>query len=189
MPLNKFAGFGFTPIARPRPLGLTAVTKSRLDSINSTLLTAFPPAPPPAPTPTVPTPSVTALRIVWSLNAVRDGLSDQGCPSVGATNEQLSQRLNTDAVEDVVAFLAKAHPTLEEPYRLQFRALHAHPDDAAAFDLERRERLAELATFELLVMATVPDAPAPPAPPTPARPSRPVAKPPSPPRAVAAKRR
>jgi hypothetical protein len=42
---------------------------------------------------------------------------------------------------------------------LQFRQLEADDENAAAFDLERRERLAELATFELLVMGSVDDPP------------------------------
>jgi hypothetical protein len=156
MPLNKFAGWGVALLDKPRPPGLTSVTRLGLGAINSTLLKMAP-----AQTPVVKTPSSTALRIVWSLNAVRDALSDQGDPNVGDTNQQIDARLHTDAVDEVLELLKSTHPELLEHYRGQFRLLEADPDDADAFDLERRERLAELTTLELLVMTTVGDTPTP----------------------------
>lgn len=152
MPLNKFAAWGAEPIARVRLPGLGAVTRIGLGAINGTLVKALP-----NPSPMVKTPSATALRIVWSLNAVRDALSDQECASVGDTNLQIANRQGSHAVEEIGAFLEQYHPDLIESYELQFRPLEADDDDAEAFDLERRERLAELTTFELLVMASVGD--------------------------------
>jgi hypothetical protein len=152
MPLNKFAGWGIEPIALARPPGLGAVTRIGLGAIKTTLEKALP-----NPTPIIKTPSATGLRIVWSLNAVRDALSDQECASVGDTNGQITQRHDSHAVTEIYKFLGQYHPDLAGPYDLQFRQLEADDENAAAFDLERRERLAELATFELLVMGSVDD--------------------------------
>jgi hypothetical protein len=154
MPLNKFAAWGAEPIARARAPGLGAVTRIGLGAINGTLVKALP-----NPSPMVKTPSATALRIVWSLDAVRDALSDQECASVGDTNQQIAEAQGSSAVEETGAYVGQYHPDLIDPYKLQFRRLEADNGDAEAFDLERRERLAELVTFELLVMAIVGDAP------------------------------
>jgi hypothetical protein len=180
MPLNKFATWGVALIDRPRQPGLTAVTRVGLTAINATLARAAPPPPP-----VVQTPSVTALRIVWSLNAARDALADQDDPNVVTTNDQLRKRLESHAVVQIAAFLNTRHPELHTHYVKQFRPLEADPDDPDdldAFDLERRERLAELTTFELLVMAKVGDPP-PSSPAASAAKSRPQS------RGVAAKRR
>jgi hypothetical protein len=154
MLLNKFAGWGIEPIDRVRPPGLGAVTRVGLGAINTTLEKTLP-----DPSPMVKTPSATGLRIVWSLNAVRDALSDQNCASVDDTNDQIANRHASNSVAEIGVFLEQCHPDLVGPYELQFRRLEADSDDAAAFDLERRERLAELATFELLVMASVGERP------------------------------
>jgi hypothetical protein len=158
MPLNKFAAWGKVPTA-PRPLGLTAIVRSRLDALTAVIDSALP-----QPLPSVAVPSSTALRTVWSLNAVRDALSDQGDPNVGDTNAQIAQRLESDAVVDVAELLKDRHADLADDYETQFRPLEADPDDRPGFDLERRERLAELAAFELRVMAEVDDPPPDPAP-------------------------
>lgn len=151
MPLNKFAAWGLEPVVARRPSGLGAVTRLGLAAIDASLAKGLP-----GPTqPLVKTPSSEALRVVWSLNAVRDALSDQQCASVDDTNAQIDNRRQSHAVVQIDAFLEEHYPELVAPFRLQFRSLQA--GDVQAFDLQRRERLAELATFELLVMATVQD--------------------------------
>jgi hypothetical protein len=165
MPLNKFAAWGAELALRPRPPGLGAVTRLGLAAIKRTLDDNLPGKDGGTPPPVVMTPSSTALRIVWSLNAVRDALSDQGDPNVGDTNEQIEARHDSDAVIEIAQFIEDRHADLLDHYHGQFRALDADPDDFEAFDLERRERLAELATFELLVMASVEDPAPTPAPP------------------------
>jgi hypothetical protein len=165
MPLNKFAAWGAELVLRPRPPGLGAVTRLGLAAIERTLDDNLPGKGGGVPPPVVKTPSSTALRIVWSLNAVRDALSDQGDPNVGDTNEQIEARHDSDAVIEIAQFIEDQHADLLDHYHGQFRMLDADPDDLDAFDLERRERLAELATFELLVVASVEDPAPTPAPP------------------------
>jgi hypothetical protein len=166
MPLNKFAPWGVEPIATPRPPGLGALVRvgfQALDKTMSTRLTMIGEGVtkiagrlPGAPTP--PVPSASALRVIWSLNAVRDALSDQGEPSVDSTNAQIEDRRASQAVEDIAAFLARAYPPLHAGYLEQFRPL-ADVEDSAAFYPARRKRLAELTAFELKVMAEVADPP------------------------------
>jgi hypothetical protein len=153
MPLNKLADWGKVPVPR-RPLGLTAIMRTRLDALNAVIEAALP-----EPPTVVAVPSVTALRVVWSLNAVRDALSDQGDPNVSDTNDQIAQRMHSDAVREIAEHLKQHHAELLLDYETQFLPLEADPDDLPGFDLERRERLAELAAFELRVMAEVDDPP------------------------------
>jgi hypothetical protein len=157
MPLNKFAAWGVELALKPRPPGLGAVVRSGLRELNETISKGLPPAGGGAQPPLVKTPTATALRIVWSLNAVRDALSDQGTPTVADTNTQIEERQESEAVGEIQAFLEQHYPRLAAHYREQFRTLEADTDDFDAFDLERRERLAELASFELVVMASVGD--------------------------------
>lgn len=154
MPLNKFASWGAAPVAVPRPPGLGAVTRAGLSSLNNTLRQRLPGPGGGRPTPA--TPTTQGLRVVWSLGAVRDALTDQGSPSADSTNEQIDVRADSAAVEDLSAFLELFHPRLHPLYLRQFR--HLTQDDSG-FDQERRERLAELLAFELDAMAMVEDPP------------------------------
>ena len=158
MPLNKFADWGKVPAPRRLP-GLGAIVRTRLDALTAVIGDALP-----EPVPEVAVPSSTALRVVWSLNAVRDALSDQGNPNVGDTNDQIAQRLASDAVQEIAELLKERHPDLLAGYEDQFLSLDADPDDLPAFDQERRERLAKLTAFELRVMAEVDDPPPEPVP-------------------------
>jgi hypothetical protein len=167
MPLNKFAAWGVEPIATLRPPGLGGLLRARLQALDKTIGTELatiadgvtriadrlpgPPAPP--------VPSSAALRVIWSLNAVRDALSDQGEPSLGSTNAQIGERRASQAVKEITDFLYGAHRRLQERYLAQFRLLDDFGDDFLAFDRVRRERLAELTAFEVAVMAEVGDPP------------------------------
>jgi hypothetical protein len=158
MPLNKFAGWGVAPEDAPRLPGLGAVLRVGLAALNMTLdqrLSAGNVTPAPMPR----TPSRTALRVIWSLNAVRDALSDQDEPSVGSTNAQLERRYFSKAVGQIQRFLEQFHDKLLIPYRAQFRPLDVDDDEFDDFDLERRKRMAEVAGFEWAVMAIIEDSP------------------------------
>jgi hypothetical protein len=158
MPINKFAGWGVAPEDAPRPPGLGAILRVGLGALNTTIdkrLAAGAVSPAPLPR----TPSRTALRVIWSLNAVRDALSDQEEPGLESTNGQLERRFFSKAVEQIQRFLEQFHEKLLIPYRAQFRPLDVDGDDFDDFDLERRKRMAEVAGFEWAVMAVVEDSP------------------------------
>jgi hypothetical protein len=57
-------------------------------------------------------------------------------------------------VKEVRTLLEQEYPELHDPYLLQFRPLQSA---VPGFELERRERLAELAAVELEIMAAVED--------------------------------
>jgi hypothetical protein len=161
MPLNKYATWGAEPLTAQRPPGLGAIMRNGFGVMNLTLQKGLPgptPAPVPSPAPSpgvlVPTPSTRGLRVVWSLGAVRDALTDQSRPTLEKCNQQIEVHLNSAAVRDVGDLLKQEYVDLYDPYLLQFRPLQS---EAAGFDLERRERLAELAAVELEIMATVED--------------------------------
>lgn len=108
--------------------------------------------------PTPATPSPTALRIIRSLNPVRDALCDLGAPSAQSSNAQIEHSRDSAGVREIVELLDDAYPKLLDPYQTQFRSLVRGDRE---YDPERRERLAELVGVELLVMATVTDGPPP----------------------------
>jgi hypothetical protein len=147
MPLNKFAAWGNVPAPeRPGP-GIGSIVDTGLLRLNATIKDRPVPTHPP-------TPSNTGLRVVWSLNAVRDALCDQREPSLAFTNRQIVARRETDAVGDIADMLEERYPKLFPLYLAQFDELNEEKGDYYA---QRRERLAELAHFEWLAMATVQD--------------------------------
>jgi hypothetical protein len=154
MPLNKYANWGIAPLAQPRPPGLGAILRNGLGALDITLQQGLPGKGGGVPVPAMP--SDNGLRVVWTLGAVRDALMDQGNPDPDSTNEQIDERARSDAVEKTLAFLDQSYPRLLPAYQLQFRRLDQGPQ---GFDLERRERLAELLAFELEAMATIEDPP------------------------------
>jgi len=143
MPLNKFAPWGTLPPPRPARPGIAAVV--------ATLVKDQAPVPPPQ---QPPTPSRAALWLIWTLNAVRDALSDQGDPSPTSTNEQLAVHERSASVAKAKYFLERRHAGLVRDYTRQFRPVD---DESEMFDLDRRQRLAELLRFEWAVMTNVVD--------------------------------
>jgi len=154
MPLNKFAAWGPEPLARARPPGLGAIMREGLGAIDTTLKAGLPGQTPSTPAPGAATPSATGLRVIWSLGPVRDALLDQGKPTLASTNRQIEAHLNSKSVAEVNDFLKQEYPDLHEPYLLQFAPLQS---GVQGFELERRQRLAELVDVELEIMATVED--------------------------------
>ena len=147
MPLNKFAAWGNVPAPeRPGP-GIGSVVDTGFLRLNAAIRDRPAPMHPP-------TPSSAGLRVVWSLHAVRDALCDQEKPSLALTNRQIVARRETDAVGDIADMLEKRHPGLFPLYLAQFDELDEENGD---YDTQRRKRLAELARFEWLAMATVQD--------------------------------
>lgn len=155
MPLNKYAAWGAEPTPA-RPAGLGAITRQGFAALYTSLEKGLP-GPTPAPAPSTPgpsTPSATGLRVLWSLGPVRDALMDQGRPTLASCNQQLDTQLGSKAVQEVGSFLQQEYHDLYDPYLLQFRPLSSA---VQSFELERRERLAELAAVEWEIMATVED--------------------------------
>lgn len=159
MRLIKDAGWGRLPGAQaastPGPNSLRAkvanlaVPLANIDAAIQRLAT-------PGGTDRPPAPSQTAFLIVWSLSGVRNALCDQGTPTPKSTNDQLDTHFKNRNVQAIWKWLQVNYPPLAAAYKAQFDTLDPAAD-ASAFDGERRQRLANLAGFEWLVMATVAD--------------------------------
>lgn len=144
MPLIKSAPYGLlSPRLPASRLGVARTLDSRLGRLNHLVQIAVSGA--------ASTVSDKALRVIWSLNPVRDALSDQNKPTFVGTNRHIDRQWQSQAATQTLAWLKGHHPGLAADYEAQFRALA----DAPGFLDERRDRLGELATFEQRVIAEV----------------------------------
>lgn len=128
MALDKFASWGTLPPAKPAKPGLATVVQKGFAQVVGGRGA---------------TPSDEAFRIIAVLGQARDALLDQNQPTPKSVNAQLDRAKGSQPAKEAYAQLGRIDPALGHAFLEQFRAL-----DAKAFELQRRERVAELMALE-----------------------------------------
>lgn len=145
MRLNKYAGWGRLP---PSPRRRPSALPGKLDAIALPLNII---ARVSAPGGAVAVPSPAAFRIIACLGQVRDAVCDQSHATRKSVNDLLDRAMISASAQEAHKYLSAQQATLVTEFENQFRELERGVD----FELQRRERLAELVAFESKVAANV----------------------------------